>query len=540
MRTNRLGCFTIPGLLIAVMALILITGITWVRGGTLFSPGALNAQGSGQTLGQVSSHAEITHCSNCHTAPWASQRMSDRCLDCHVNISEGKDWHILMYNQGLTSTCQSCHTDHHGSLASLTDVSLANFPHHMLGFSLSAHLLNYDQSSFACTNCHQDQLSTIELSVCVDCHQAHNAQFMGDHMAAFGADCLACHDGLDTYGHQFDHDQLAFPLSGQHRQLSCGNCHAGARSISEMQAVSQECAACHQKDEPHEGRFGQDCAACHTVEGWKPAEFDHRLADFQLVGKHVEVECQKCHVTDAYRETPQDCFSCHTQDDPHQGKLGQDCSACHTLDGWKPANFDHSTAAFLLLGKHAQAVCQDCHSDLIFKGTPQDCYSCHAKDDAHGGQLGPDCVRCHVPDGWKPSTFDHSMSVFPLTGKHIAVVCKSCHQDLSFKGTPQVCVACHSKVDAHAGQFGTDCAQCHSTAGWKPATFDHSRAAFPLTGAHVSVACKSCHTGGSLKARLKIAFLAIPGMINIAESSAPIVDNAILRTLGKGQLLIIP
>ncbi|HPG07008.1 MAG TPA: hypothetical protein PKY06_08690, partial [Saprospiraceae bacterium] len=31
---------------------------------------------------------------------------------------------------------------------------------------------------------------------------------------------------------------------------------------------------------------------------------------------------------------------------------------------------------------------------------------------------------------------------------------------------------------------------------WQPATFDHNKTDFPLTGAHTSVACAQCHTNG--------------------------------------------
>lgn len=499
MRTDRLGCFTIPGFLLAVVTFTLVTGITLVRGGRLFSPGALNAQGGGQILGGVSAHTDIARCASCHAAPWAAQKMSDRCLACHVNISKGNDWHILMYAQGLTSTCQSCHTDHHGPQASLTDMSLAKFPHESMGYSLSAHLLNYDQSPFACQDCHQNQLTTMDLAVCMDCHQSHDDQLMGDHVAAFGTACLDCHDGLDTYGRRFDHAQVAFPLEGQHRGLSCGECHAEARLISDMQAAPQDCFSCHQKDEPHEARFGQDCAVCHTAERWKPARFDHQLADFQLVGKHVQVECQACHVNDIYRGTPKDCFSCHAKDDAHGGFLGADCARCHTSEGWKPSIFDHSLSVFPLTGKHIAVACQSCHQDLAFKGTPQVCFACHSKVDAHNGQFGTDCAQCHSTTGWKPATFNHSLSAFPLTGAHVSASCQSCHGAGKFKGTPQDCYACHSGVDEHNGKFGANCGQCHSTSSWKGATFDHSLASFKLTGAHSQAACTSCHGNGQFQ-----------------------------------------
>jgi hypothetical protein len=44
-----------------------------------------------------------------------------------------------------------------------------------------------------------------------------------------------------------------------------------------------------------------------------------------------------------------------------------------------------------------------------------------------------------------------------------------------------------------AAGFPTDCTVCHNTTAWIPASFDHSKTGWPLTGAHVNVPCTSCH-----------------------------------------------
>jgi hypothetical protein len=44
--------------------------------------------------------------------------------------------------------------------------------------------------------------------------------------------------------------------------------------------------------------------------------------------------------------------------------------------------------------------------------------------------------------------------------------------------------------------FPTTCQVCHSTATWLGATFNHNSTPFPLTGAHVTVPCSSCHVNG--------------------------------------------
>jgi hypothetical protein len=47
-----------------------------------------------------------------------------------------------------------------------------------------------------------------------------------------------------------------------------------------------------------------------------------------------------------------------------------------------------------------------------------------------------------------------------------------------------------------AGGFPHSCADCHTTAGWSPSSFDHAQTAFPLTGAHRTVSCQLCHVNG--------------------------------------------
>jgi hypothetical protein len=47
------------------------------------------------------------------------------------------------------------------------------------------------------------------------------------------------------------------------------------------------------------------------------------------------------------------------------------------------------------------------------------------------------------------------------------------------------------------GTLDKECSLCHSPDNWAPArisdSFDHSQSRFPLAGAHVTAACRSCH-----------------------------------------------
>ncbi len=104
------------------------------------------------------------------------------------------------------------------------------------------------------------------------------------------------------------------------------------------------------------------------------------------------------------------------------------------------------------------------------------------------------CDACHSASGWKPVTFDHSKTGFPLDGRHRDASCRACHRSPDFReALPMSCAACHR--DVHTGEFGNRCASCHDAASWKTAFGPdaHNRTNFPLTGRHAAIPCEECH-----------------------------------------------
>jgi hypothetical protein len=91
--------------------------------------------------------------------------------------------------------------------------------------------------------------------------------------------------------------------------------------------------------------------------------------------------------------------------------------------------------------------------------------------------------------------------------------CASCHVNNNYTLNSTACYGCHTtdwmstvtlalaggaSVPNHiAAGFPTDCSICHSTINWTSSTFNHSTTAFPLTGAHTTVACALCHVGNN-------------------------------------------
>jgi hypothetical protein len=447
MRSNRLGCLSGTGIVAAILTVLVIAGYAYARGGLLFNPGPLNAQGD-RTLGGVTSHAEIgEECQSCHTAPWESATMADRCIVCHTNIGEElrdvTTLHGALLESNSSLTCRNCHAEHRGPNAPLTVMEGANFPHEVVGFSLNAHQLTAAQKPFQCSDCHQNDITTFALETCDTCHRQMDLGFMTAHTLSFGSACLDCHDGVDRFGPHFNHNAFAFKLTGQHAGLACVQCHINARTLSDFQATPQNCYSCHREDEPHEGRFGLDCSQCHTPDGWSPAKFDHDLARFKLEGKHAEVACESCHINRQFRGTPLDCFSCHQQDDAHNRQFGTDCATCHNPSDWKDANFDHNLTDFPLTGAHAGLPCQQCHSSGQFAGLSTDCASCHVEPTFHAGLFGLNCAACHTTENWfAPFTGPHP-EVADKGGSgvnHGGASCRDCHTQTLHTAT---CTTCH-------------------------------------------------------------------------------------------------
>ena len=80
---------------------------------------------------------------------------------------------------------------------------------------------------------------------------------MKEHEAAFGTDCLGCHDG--TGNTSVDHSKFAFKLTGKHATVACTDCHKDARSLQDYKNAPTDCYSCHAKDDEHDGAYGKDC-----------------------------------------------------------------------------------------------------------------------------------------------------------------------------------------------------------------------------------------------------------------------------------------
>ena len=375
-----------------------------------------------------------------------------------------------------------------------------------------------------CDKCHKSFNKSAQSGLCKECHKdvgkdiSEKRGFHGRIQEQ--KDCRECHTehkGRDAKtvifdSIKFDHTQTDFQLKDAHRneKVKCKNCHAEGKKYSEAPST---CIGCHKKDDKHKAGLGTDCTKCHTEKDWKTTFFDHSKTHFKLLGKHIDVKCEKCHLKDKFKDTPSTCVGCHKKDDDkaHRGKLGSDCAKCHGEQDWNKTRFDHDKTIFRLLGKHDEVKCDDCHIDKKYKGTPKLCVSCHKKDDdkIHKGHFGTKCETCHVERDWKVINFDHDkLTKYPLMGKHKPAKCVNCHKgDLYKDKLPTTCMACHKADDdkAHKGSFGAKCESCHIERDWKELLFDHDKKTkFPLLGKHrPPLKCSGCHKGDLYKDKLE-------------------------------------
>ncbi len=484
-------------------------------------------------------HAEHEkECSSCHQA-FNAEAQRALCLDCHKEVTADLADDVGFHSRhplASSGQCRSCHAEHKGRDADIRGLTEATFDHALTDYPL----LGAHQSA-ACETCHLPKVPRREAPLdCIGCHRkddAHGgalAETCGDchdevawkttrfnhdltnyplkgahetasclgchvgnrykqtptdcvschsiddaHSGRFGKKCGDCHTSTSWRQEGFDHgNKSGFPLVGSHAKATCVTCH---RQAPGERKLPKDCSGCHASEDVHAGRFGSACGDCHKPEKWAGIRFDHaKQTKFALRGAHEKIGCESCHSADV-KKTKMDsrCVACHKRDDVHRESLGSNCENCHNAESFSSrVLFDHGLTAFPLLGLHAMAPCESCHTSHSFKKDELGCYSCHRADDKHKRTLGATCESCHNPNGWDVWRFDHDQRTnFALEGAHENLDCAVCHRqpkDTGFQ-MAQTCVDCHSGDDAHRGGFGRDCSDCHGPKAWKPASFGRSR-----------------------------------------------------------------
>ena len=407
------------------------------------------------------------------------------CRDCHKpeNITDP----ILKKKKstylGLGTQCLTCHTDYHQKTLPVNCLDCHSYeafkPAPKFDHGKSKFPLKGQHKTVDCRKCHEikvqngkdfQQFKGIKYNTCANCHE-------DIHQNQFGQNCADCHseESFKTIKgiSNFDHSRTNFNLEGRHRTVTCRSCHKGSYTAPLKHTY---CYDCH--TDFHKGQFSKkgtlsDCSDCHSVNGFQGSSFTidrHNTSSFKLEGAHLATPCIACHKkndTWSFRQIGIKCNDCHT--DLHQNYLDSkyypeaNCLKCHNADTWFDVLFDHSKTEYPLTGKHRDQTCRSCHgkkaeneeiNDILkFTGLTSECTQCHT--DEHAGQFiennTTDCSRCHVPDGWILTIFDHNQARFKLDGKHKYLSCNKCHPSVEGTEKPYVlyktgkikCEHCH-------------------------------------------------------------------------------------------------
>jgi nitrate/TMAO reductase-like tetraheme cytochrome c subunit len=442
-----------------------------------------------------------TTCISCHTAGYVST--SAACASCHQPnyLSTANPNHAT---NNFSQSCEGCH--------STTAWTPSTFDHAKTTFPLTG-----THATITCISCHASGYTAMT-ATCYSCHQADFAGTTSPNHTTnnFSQTCTTCHTTTAWIPSTFNHATTVFPLTGAHITATCISCHGAGYTNTPT-----TCYACHQADftgttSPNHStnNFSQTCTTCHTTTAWIPSTFNHATTVFPLTGAHLTATCISCHGA-GYTNTPTTCYACHQADftsaaNPNHvsNNFSHVCTTCHTTAAWSPATFDHSATPFPLTGAHATQTCIACHASG-YNNTSPACYSCHQAD--FTGAANPNhvsnnfsqvCSTCHTTTVWSPATFDHSTTPFPLTGAHATQTCIACHAS-GYNNTSPACYSCHqadftgAASPSHvSNNFSQVCTTCHNTTAWIPSTFNHATTIFPLTGAHTTATCISCHGAG--------------------------------------------
>lgn len=305
------------------------------------------------------------------------------CITCHKDVHETKF--------GLD--CKKCHTE--DSFQKILHPDL--FDHDLTGYALEGKHETVD-----CKKCHKTKMiDPVAHDRCMDCHEDfHKGQFVRD---THKPDCKDCHNINGFAGSSFTiekHNEGPFPLEGAHLATPCIACHMKNEKWT-FRDIGKKCVDCH--SDIHEGFLDEkyypqkSCNQCHSSEGWVQVSFDHLLTGFELQGKHQQALCVACHKPDTstiggskripFTGLKPECISCH--DDIHERQFevagATDCKRCHKFEAWKPSNFDHNTARFVLDGAHKNVTCVKCHKADVVEGKAVTKYKLEKFE----------CVDCH-------------------------------------------------------------------------------------------------------------------------------------------------
>lgn len=242
----------------------------------------------------------------------------------------------------LRDQCDRCHLEK--GWTPLRDQ--VDFDHEQTRFPLEGR-----HETLSCGACHKgdtwEQVHTFD-DVPTDCWNCHTDV----HHNALGDDCQRCHrqDSWSLVDAREIHENVNFPLVGQHRSLPCEACHVSAGSHA-YDMVTNDCVGCHRKE------FERALATVPNHVTSTACEVCHHPDDWKRQGTYVHVAFPI-----RFGSHAMDCLQCHTNTDYSDYSCNISChfSGCSDFQG---------------VDAHSRVGCPE--------PAQHECYECHPKGRSH-------------------------------------------------------------------------------------------------------------------------------------------------------------
>lgn len=183
-------------------------------------------------------------CAGCHKGDLYTDKLQKDCFSCHDKDDKHKG------QEGRK--CESCHDEQIWTKTTFSHNRMSTFP------LLGRHAL------VECKKCHVAPTFKDAKSDCWSCHDKEDV-----HKRKLGTECQTCHNTRNWKAWDFDHDKTNFKLDGPHKKTA-SNCYACHKKPMDKKVLtSMACGSCHDKDDVHNGNFGDRCERCHEGNDWK-------------------------------------------------------------------------------------------------------------------------------------------------------------------------------------------------------------------------------------------------------------------------------
>ncbi len=203
--------------------------------------------------------------------PLTGSHLAVPCVACHKKVLVQRKTETIRFRFKSTK-CAQCHEDYHrGELNKYVVKSGCEYCHATTDWGRIA--FDHEQTQFvlqgkhgkiSCRDCHKpvrtgrnrNRLKLVGLSKqCQSCHRDNHAgQFYEKKIFAKinrkFTRCERCHSVENWRADKFIHNRdSSFKLDGQHRYVSCGDCHKkmkkNGKFIVKYKPLSHECRSCH-------------------------------------------------------------------------------------------------------------------------------------------------------------------------------------------------------------------------------------------------------------------------------------------------------